>query len=108
MSRATQVSSVRASTRIIDLLEAVVTELRTVRALLEAGQVEAARDEAPPASDPDELLEPQVVASLLGMNVRTFRRLRRTGDAPKELDVGGRPRWKRSTVNAWLATRGAT
>ena len=94
-------------TRAIGLLEAVVSELRGLRAALEARSGAAGSTGVPQALDPGDLLCQREVAALLGVDERTLRRWRRAGDAPKAITGGGRPRWKRSTVDAWLAGRAA-
>ena len=49
------------------------------------------------------LLSPQQVAAALSKSVREFRRLRTTERfPPPDSPDGERPRWKTSTVNAWI------
>jgi excisionase family DNA binding protein len=55
-----------------------------------------------------ELLAAAEVARLLHCDVRTLRRLRLEGRAPTSIMVGKRPRWRRSDVEAWIATRKET
>ena len=56
----------------------------------------------PPAP---ELLNCTDLASLLGMHVRTLRRMRRAGEVPAPIKIGGAERWRRTTIDAWIAER---
>jgi len=56
----------------------------------------------------ESLLSVNEVAAALGCVRRTLERLRSTGAFPKpDLQVGRCPRWKASTINAWIAQGGA-
>lgn len=55
----------------------------------------------------DELLDYRAIAALTGLTTSTLRHYRAKGLLP-EADaspVPDRPRWRRSTVDAWLASR---
>ncbi|MBK8172767.1 MAG: helix-turn-helix domain-containing protein [Sandaracinaceae bacterium] len=58
--------------------------------------------------DPLQLLTLGEVTKLLAIDGRTLRELRNAGDAPPEISVGKRPRWRRSDVEAWLKERKAS
>ncbi len=57
--------------------------------------------------DPAKLLTNADVACILGIDGRTFRSMRASGDAPMAIMIGTRPRWRRADVEAWIAKRGA-
>ena len=63
-----------------------------------ATAVEALRDRAAP---PDVLTAPDL-AALLRVDVRTLRAMRRGGELPRGFLVGRSPRWRRSTIDAWM------
>jgi excisionase family DNA binding protein len=50
----------------------------------------------------DEYLTEAEVAELLKVSVGTVRRWRREGIGPPVLWAGGRPRYRRADVDAWL------
>jgi excisionase family DNA binding protein len=50
----------------------------------------------------DEYLTEAEVAELLKVSVGTVRRWRREGIGPPVLWAGGRPRYRRGDVDAWL------
>src|SRR5262245_19983151 len=54
-----------------------------------------------------ELLTATRVAELLGIDVRTLRRMRHEGRAPKPVRGKGPLRWRRSDVEHWLQERAA-
>jgi predicted DNA-binding transcriptional regulator AlpA len=58
-------------------------------------------------SDSDPLLSLLQMAELAGIRPGTLRKYRSEGrlPAPDNTDVPGRPRWRRSTFDAWMATR---
>lgn len=52
----------------------------------------------------DALLTARQLAALLQIDARTLRQLRHEGAVPPPIMVGGRsPRWKRATIEEWLA-----
>lgn len=55
----------------------------------------------------DELLDYTAVAALANVVPATLRRYRADGRMPEpdELPTPDRPRWRTSTINAWLAAR---
>jgi hypothetical protein len=57
--------------------------------------------------DPDELLTYADIARMLGVSPATAVSLRRKGYLPPadEYPVPDRPRWRRSTIEAWIPTR---
>lgn len=49
-----------------------------------------------------------VVAARIGVSVRTLERMAKDGEFPSPVRVSaGRIGWKRSVVDAWIASRGA-
>ncbi|WP_368773170.1 helix-turn-helix transcriptional regulator [Tateyamaria sp. Alg231-49] len=51
----------------------------------------------------DDLLTPAAAASLVGVSVSTFKRMRLRGDGPQALQVTSRTfRYRRAEVEAWL------
>ena len=54
-----------------------------------------------------ELLTAAQVAGLLGVGVRTLRRMRHAGRAPKPVRGSGPLRWRRADVEQWLQERAA-
>ena len=82
------------------LLQAVVDELRGLRADLR-GAVGEPQPE--PARPDDILLCARDVASFLGISDRGLRTLRAKGGFPEPVRVGTRPRWRRADVDAWIA-----
>jgi|GEM_PF-1822317 excisionase family DNA binding protein len=53
----------------------------------------------------DEFLTERELADLLKVTVGTVRRWRREGTGPPVLWAGGRPRYRRADVDAWLERR---
>jgi predicted DNA-binding transcriptional regulator AlpA len=51
----------------------------------------------------DTLLDPDDLAAYLKIDVRSLRRLRNSDGFPKPIMLGGSPRWRRETIDAWLA-----
>jgi excisionase family DNA binding protein len=51
------------------------------------------------------VLTAEQLASLLQIDLRTLRQLRRAGEAPREFSVGRSPRWRRADVERWMETR---
>ena len=43
------------------------------------------------------------LAELLGLSVRTIRRLDACGKVPQPVKIGGAVRWRREEIDAWLA-----
>jgi len=43
------------------------------------------------------------LAEMLGLSVRTIRRLDCSGKLPKPVRIGGAVRWRRDEIDAWLA-----
>lgn len=59
--------------------------------------------------DMDTLLDPPALAALLNINERTLRRRRNDGTIPEPIMFGTRkPRWRKHTIEAWLAERSAS
>lgn len=50
----------------------------------------------------DELLSPAELADVLGISVHTLYNWRVRGEGPPGFRVGGRVRYRRSAVEAWL------
>lgn len=53
------------------------------------------------------LLTVSDLASMLRIDERTLRELRRSGEFPTPLMIGTRPRWRRVEIEEWLASRSA-
>lgn len=54
----------------------------------------------------DPVLPPKVVAATLGVHRTTVYSLVRSGDFPKPIQISpARLGWRKSTVDAWLASR---
>jgi excisionase family DNA binding protein len=47
------------------------------------------------------------LASMLRVDERTLRELRRSGEFPAPIMIGTRPRWRRVEIEEWLASRSA-
>jgi excisionase family DNA binding protein len=47
------------------------------------------------------------LASMLRIDERTLRELRRSGEFPAPIMIGTRPRWRRVEIEEWLASRSA-
>lgn len=102
-----------ADARAIDLLQRIATRLDDLHRLL-ASQVAV----LPPSSNrpvvdthrdtsPESLLTATDVAHLLAIDGRTLRELRHAGEAPPEIVVGRRPRWRKGDVEQWISKRRA-
>ena len=52
-----------------------------------------------------ELLTREEVAALLRVDARTLRRLELEGEVPPAITIGGSKRWRRTTMERWLAAR---
>ena len=63
--------------------------------------------QATPANAPacEQLLDARGLATVLCVTTKTVRRWRDEGRLPAAIDFGGTLRWRRSTVEAWLAER---
>lgn len=104
-----------ADAQVIELLGRIAAELAELRQdlrLLVADSAPASNGRLAVKSNRNSKVEPQDcllklqdVAALLGINVRTLRRMRADGKGPRSVDVGGRPRWKRTVVDRWIAER---
>jgi predicted DNA-binding transcriptional regulator AlpA len=80
-----------------DLLAALIEEMRGLRADLRAD------------SKPDNALVTMTAfAAELGIDVRTLRRMKASGDLPKAVQIGTHPRWRRVDVDKWLLARKAS
>jgi prophage regulatory protein len=55
--------------------------------------------------DPDELMDEEEVAALLGTSRRTLQRLRQRGEGPAYFKVGRKVRFRYGAVLAWLQER---
>jgi predicted DNA-binding transcriptional regulator AlpA len=61
----------------------------------------------PPSVDGDALLySGDELASALRLSRKTVTRLDQSGKLPRSLTIGGRKRWVRSEINAWVAAGG--
>jgi predicted DNA-binding transcriptional regulator AlpA len=78
--------------RVVELLEAVVIELRGLRSCLDA---EHAASSSP-------LLTPDQLADLLQIDRRTLRRFEIAGVIPRAISLGGAKRWRRAEVERFL------
>jgi predicted DNA-binding transcriptional regulator AlpA len=58
-----------------------------------------------PTAVPEALLDAKQVARLFGIGVRTLRRWRHEGRAPRPLKGDGPLRWRRADVDRWLKER---
>lgn len=90
--------------RVVELLQALVVEMRAVRVAIEAR--EPALVQSPTADD--ELIGLAQIGALLHLNDRTVRRLRAGEGFPSPAIDGRSPRWKRTVIEAWRAQRGAS
>ena len=65
------------------------------------------KPQATPANAPshEQLLDASGLASMLAVTPKTIRRWRDEGRLPAAIDFGGTLRWRRSTVESWLAER---
>jgi predicted DNA-binding transcriptional regulator AlpA len=60
-----------------------------------------------PAADIEPLLRQSDLPRVLSCSLRTVERLRVSGKLPRpDLHLGRSPRWKRSTISAWIAGGG--
>lgn len=85
--------------RIVELLAHIAARLDE----LVDGRGAAERDhDAEP-----ELLTVAELATLLRVNRRTLRELRHEKGFPRAITVGRSPRWKRTSIDRWLAQREA-
>ncbi len=48
-------------------------------------------------------LDAKRLAEVLGLSVRTIRRLDSAGKLPRPVHIGGAVRWRLEEINAWLA-----
>jgi predicted DNA-binding transcriptional regulator AlpA len=48
------------------------------------------------------LLDAQALATLLGVHRVTVHRLNVSGKLPRPVRLGGRPRWRRAEIEAWV------
>jgi predicted DNA-binding transcriptional regulator AlpA len=51
------------------------------------------------------MLDVKACAALLGISVRSWQRLVERGEAPKPVKIGKSSRWRRSDVEAYIASR---
>ena len=47
-------------------------------------------------------IDATALAGLLGLSVRTIRRLDASGKLPQPVKIGGAVRWRREEIDAWL------
>jgi predicted DNA-binding transcriptional regulator AlpA len=59
----------------------------------------------PSTAGPEALLNAREVAAVFGIGVRTLRRWRHEGRAPRPLKGDGPLRWRRAEVDRWLKER---
>ena len=59
----------------------------------------------PAESALESLLTPDQVSEMLGVPVATIYRWRLTGYGPKAIKIGKHLRWRRATLDAWLAAQ---
>lgn len=57
-----------------------------------------------PHDSDNELLTATDVAAFLRVSLRTFNRLHLAGEGPPHLRIGRQRRWRRSDVEAWIAS----
>lgn len=57
---------------------------------------------------PAEVMTTEEAAAYLKLSVRTFKKLRYTGEGPPGALIGRQWRYRRSTLDAWLAERETT
>jgi predicted DNA-binding transcriptional regulator AlpA len=74
--------------------------------LADLAQSRPAGTSGEPAVKPD-LMTAQEVADALRLDIRTLRRKRKEGKAPKPLRGKGPLRWSRPTVQSWIEEHGA-
>jgi predicted DNA-binding transcriptional regulator AlpA len=55
----------------------------------------------------DVLLDPDDLAAYLKLDARSVRRLRNAGEIPEPVMIGSAPRWRRTTIDQWLAEQEA-
>lgn len=104
-----------ADAQVIELLARVADEIAGLRQdlrFLVADSAPASNGRVAVKSNRNSKVDPQDcllrlldVAALLGISARTLRRMRADGKGPRSVDVGGRPRWKRTVVERWIAER---
>jgi predicted DNA-binding transcriptional regulator AlpA len=87
-----------AAARIVRRLE---TRLATPRASSPYALVHHRHDDSRP---PEALLDATTLGNLLGLDPRTVRRMGRSGRIPAPLAIGAALRWRRSDIDAWLAS----
>jgi predicted DNA-binding transcriptional regulator AlpA len=68
---------------------------------LSGGEPHATVPTQPPAR-PDVLLSARDVAEVFGIGIRTLRRWRHEGRAPRPLKGKGPLRWRRADIDRWL------
>jgi predicted DNA-binding transcriptional regulator AlpA len=83
--------SVVPDSRIVELLEAVVVELRGLRSRLESEH-----------AAPSPLLTADQLAALLQVDRRTLRRMEISGVIPRAISLGGAKRWRRAEIERLL------
>lgn len=54
---------------------------------------------------PERLLTVRDVAERLSLSEKTVRRLRRRGEIPRGIEVGGVIRWRAEEIDAWVVSR---
>jgi predicted DNA-binding transcriptional regulator AlpA len=96
-----------AALEIADLLERSAAEIRA-RVRTSAIRLADLPHHSAHGDDMDALLDPPALAALLKIDVRTLRRLRAAHEIPEPLMFGRKPRWRRRSIDAWLAERSAT
>jgi excisionase family DNA binding protein len=79
-------------------------QLDGVRDLSVIAPVETATDQPSPGTSLD-LLSIADIARIVGVGDRTVRRWRPEGKLPPALEFGGLLRWRRATIEAWIAER---
>jgi predicted DNA-binding transcriptional regulator AlpA len=99
-----------------DVRRAVQERAAEVRQQIEELRAQSAARPAPAESSPTRVvvgagaIGPAMVdvkscAALLGISVRSWQRLVERGEAPKPVKIGKSSRWRRSDVEAYIASR---
>jgi predicted DNA-binding transcriptional regulator AlpA len=99
-----------------DVRQAVQESAAEVRQQLEELRAQSAARPAPAESSPTHvvvgggaaapaMLDVKACAAMLGISVRSWQRLVERGEAPKPVKIGKSSRWRRSDVEAYIASR---
>lgn len=73
------------------------------------GIVKAVSETVPVAADPGALISPKAVSAMVGLSIRTIRRMVNDGQFPVPLQINQRViRWVRGDISEWVAAKRAT